>query len=148
MLTMGCTGEAAAASLTMDLSLLAVVARRSLTTYQTSCFCPATRFAGLKGSSLLVVADMARGRRQLVGHLKVADGLFVEGWIDLIAGVTILRMAVSLAHKETLKSHELQRLARESLLVRSIACSSPSSAVIKRGQFRENAGLARRVTPE
>lgn len=107
MLTMGCTGEAAAASLTMDLSLLAVVARRSLTTYQTSCFCPATRFAGLKGSSLLVVADMARcGRDQLVGHFRVGDGLLVAVRMDVVARVTILRMAVSLAHGRSAKSHK------------------------------------------
>lgn len=44
MLTMGWTGEAAAASLTMD---------------QTSWRCPATLAAGLKGSARRGVADMA-----------------------------------------------------------------------------------------
>jgi hypothetical protein len=63
--------------------------------------------AGLKGSSLLVVADMARGRGKLVGHLEAAEGLVMEVRIDVKAGVTILRMAVSLAHNESQKSHEL-----------------------------------------
>jgi hypothetical protein len=80
--------------------------------------------------------------------LEGANGLFVEVRIDLIAGVTILRMAVSSAHKDSQKIHELQRLVRKGWLVRSIACSSPSSAVIKRGHFRDSADFARRVTPE
>jgi hypothetical protein len=47
-------------------------------TYQTSCFWPATRAAGLKGSSRLDVADMVRGGvdKSLVGvvRLGVRDG--------------------------------------------------------------------------
>jgi hypothetical protein len=86
MFTIGCTGEAAAASLTIDLAVLAIVDAFALAVaYQTSCFCPATLFAGLKGSSLLVVADMARS-----GVLVTIDGRMV-----LRAGVTTLRMAMS-----------------------------------------------------
>ena len=96
MLTMGCTGEAAAASLTIDLWALVVVTYSDQLTYQTSCFWPATLFAGLKGSSLRVVADMARREGQLVGHLGAADGLLVEVRMDLRAGVTMLRMAMAL----------------------------------------------------
>jgi hypothetical protein len=45
MFTMGCTGLAAAASFTID---------------QTSCFCPATRRAGLNFSAILDVEDTLR----------------------------------------------------------------------------------------
>lgn len=55
MFTMGLMGEAAAASLTID---------------HTSCFWPATRAAGLKGSSRRVVADIARKKR---GGVEVGD---------------------------------------------------------------------------
>jgi len=80
----------------MDLPLLVFVRRRGFLTYQTSCFWPATLFAGLKGSSLRVVADMARRGGQLVGHLGAADGLLIEFRMDLRAGVTMLRMAMAL----------------------------------------------------
>jgi hypothetical protein len=47
-------------------------------TYQTSCFWPATRAAGLKGSSRLDVADMVRSgvNKSLVGvvRLGINDG--------------------------------------------------------------------------
>ncbi len=45
ILTIGCTGDAAAASLTMD---------------QTSCFCPATRFAGANLASILRCEEKVR----------------------------------------------------------------------------------------
>jgi hypothetical protein len=45
MLTIGCTGDAAAASLTID---------------QTSCFCPATRFAGANLASILRCEEKVR----------------------------------------------------------------------------------------
>ena len=66
---MGWTGEAAAASLTIDLDALAEGnATIGYENYQTSCFWPATLAAGLKGSSRRVVADMARRGVKLVGH--------------------------------------------------------------------------------
>ena len=80
-----------------------------------------------------------------MGHFRVGDGLLVAVRMDVVARVTILRMAVSLAHGRSAKSH---RYERGRLYKVSIACSSPSSAVIKRGHFRDSAGLARRVTPE
>jgi hypothetical protein len=50
---------------------------------------------------------MARcGRDQLVGHFGVEDGLLVAVRMDVVARVTILRMAVSLAHGRSAKSHK------------------------------------------
>lgn len=44
-------------------------------TYQTSCRCPATRAAGLKGSSRRVVADMARRGVNVAGFFSTLPGL-------------------------------------------------------------------------
>lgn len=90
---MGWTGEAAAASLTMDLAALASysIALENLT-YQTSCFCPATLAAGLKGSSRRVVADMARRGVKLVGHGALV-ALAAAGRMCLETKVAIFRMA-------------------------------------------------------
>lgn len=63
MLTIGCTGDAAAASLTIDLiaSVSALFRiRPGSSPYHTSCLCPATLAAGLPRSALLeAVADIA-----------------------------------------------------------------------------------------
>lgn len=67
MFTIGCTGEAAAASLTMDLTRTTTYQRNAhksdilcRKTYQTSCRCPATLAAGRKGSAFAAVVDMLR----------------------------------------------------------------------------------------
>ena len=60
MFTMGCTGEAAAASFTMDLNwtlTFSCQSHRAGIMYQTSCFWPATRAAGLNGSPLTMFVD-------------------------------------------------------------------------------------------
>lgn len=55
MFTIGWTGEAAAASFTILLPQWSAHSWKRWSTYQTSCFWPATRFAGLKGSPLVIV---------------------------------------------------------------------------------------------
>ena len=75
---MGWTGEAAAASLTMDLGQHERLLRHKThqSTYQTSCLCPATRAAGLKGSSRRVVADIARLVVKMEGLLRNIGDVF------------------------------------------------------------------------
>ncbi len=55
-------------------------------THQTSCFCPATRAAGLKGSSRRVVADMVRSGVRVV----VSRVVRVELRMACKAGVIML----------------------------------------------------------
>jgi hypothetical protein len=63
--------------LTMDLEIVGHKDHSSKqSTYQTSCLCPATLAAGLKGSSRLVVADIARwGARTAGAFLEAVRGL-------------------------------------------------------------------------
>lgn len=61
MFTMGCTGEAAAASFTIDLVTFSnsTLPRLFVIAHQTSWRCPATRLAGRNGSGRAAVADIA-----------------------------------------------------------------------------------------
>lgn len=68
---MGWTGEAAAASLTI---------------VHTSCLCPATLFAGLKGSARAALADIAlKGAVLIVGVVEVDLGdRYFAAALDLV----------------------------------------------------------------
>jgi hypothetical protein len=81
MFTIGWTGDAVAASLTMVLQLMSTPhGRRIPKYYQTSCFCPATRLAGRKGSCLAVVEDIARKPKGWALGLKAPARLSLKAF--------------------------------------------------------------------
>jgi hypothetical protein len=86
MLTMGCRGDAAAASLTMDLRQcqnrtfflhLRAQNKEPEKHYQTSCLFPATRAAGLSFWLILTLADEWSDRRT-IGEQLEADVLAIR----------------------------------------------------------------------
>ena len=141
---MGWTGEAAAASLTMVLRVLVSWESWSggLWTHQTSCFWFATRAAGLKGSSRLVVADMARSG-VVAGCCIVSEvvgNILLVGW-SKCREAAVARPLISNDQSAVLSERTQQHLAPSASKLRA-SLQRPSDAVMSRALARDSSAIA------